>query len=99
MSGVDDDHARSGRDRQQVVDIELTDDLDPDVGDGVPADQGGGRDRRPVVPAVRGAAHQDLDREQLPLPRIDRAGRPPAGHPRSSTVRSRKWVAQLMHGS
>ena len=97
--GVDDDDTRVRRNGQQVVDVELADDPDPDVGRGVLADERGSGDRGAVVAAVGGAAHEDLDgRRHLHGGTNRTQGRQSVHHPRS-TLTSRKWVAQLMHGS
>ena len=108
--GVDDDGPGASRDGQEVVDIELSDDPRPDVvrqdiGEAAHGDHGGA-----VVATIGGTAGEDL----TSVFRTELHGRRGAilvgpedggldiehgGHDASSTCRSRKWVAQLMHGS
>ena len=105
--GIDDDDAGGGRDGQEVVDVELTDGPHADAVGQLVTDHCGSSDGHAVIAAVRRAAHEHLDPDCLG-PGAGWVGccRPRTGsywqmqgHGRFSTLRSRKCVAQLMHGS
>jgi len=104
---VDDDDARVGRNRQQVIDVQLADSADADIVRKILAEDGGRGQGGAIVASVGRAADEHLDgdgrrRTGGPIgsdaPRGGARGNSEC-HGMFSTLRSRQWVAQLIHGS